>query len=120
MELTAIEAMMKVWIMRIVSGVEFAAALVIAVATIQALVSLVRLAWREGPEAVPGARIRIKLGQWLSLALELEVAADILLTAVAPTWDDIGRLGAIVVIRTVINYFLQRDIDETRNRQEQV
>jgi uncharacterized membrane protein len=38
------------------------------------------------------------------------LAADILRTAVAPTWEDIGKLAAIAAIRTVLNYFLEREL----------
>jgi uncharacterized membrane protein len=117
-ELTAVEAMMKLWTLRIAGGVEFVAALVIAGAAIQAGISVLRLAWCRSQGSMSSVRIRIQLGQWLSLALEFELAADILRTAVAPTWTEIGKLGAIVVIRTVINLFLQRDIAEARRREE--
>lgn len=55
-------------------------------------------------------RIRLHLGKTLSLALELLLAADILLTAVAPTWNAIGQLAAIIGLRTLLNYFLHREI----------
>jgi uncharacterized membrane protein len=54
--------------------------------------------------------IRIRLGRWLSMALEFEIGSDILRTAVAPSWNDIGQLAAIVVLRTAIEWTLQRDI----------
>lgn len=50
--------------------------------------------------------IRLTLGHWLTVAIEFELAADILRIAVAPTWNVIGQLAAIVVLRTVLNYFL--------------
>jgi uncharacterized membrane protein len=46
----------------------------------------------------------------LTIALELLLAADILATAIAPTWDDIGKLAAIAVLRTALNYFLEREL----------
>jgi uncharacterized membrane protein len=46
------------------------------------------------------------------VALEFELAADILNTAVTPTWNEIGKLAAIATLRTALNYFLQRDIDQ--------
>ena len=55
--------------------------------------------------------IRIKFGSTLTLALELLLAADILRTAVAPTWDDIGKLAAIAAIRTVLNFFLEKELE---------
>ncbi len=48
---------------------------------------------------------------WIILALEFALGADIVRTAIAPTWDDIGQLAAIAVIRTVLNYFLERDLE---------
>ncbi|MGI8892608.1 MAG: DUF1622 domain-containing protein [Bacteroidia bacterium] len=56
------------------------------------------------------AWLRIKFGGSLAIALELLLAADILVTAVAPTWEEIGKLAAIVVIRTTLNYFLEKEI----------
>ncbi|MFH0738847.1 MAG: DUF1622 domain-containing protein [Candidatus Omnitrophota bacterium] len=54
--------------------------------------------------------IRIKLGSYLVLALEFFIAADIVKTIITPTWQSLGILGAIVVIRTVLSYFLTRDM----------
>ncbi len=53
-----------------------------------------------------------RFAMWIVLALEFALAADIVRTAIAPTWDDIGRLGAIALIRTALNYFLERDMEE--------
>lgn len=54
--------------------------------------------------------LRVRFGSYLTLALELLLAADILQTAVTPSWEDIGKLAAIATIRTVLNFFLERDI----------
>lgn len=58
----------------------------------------------------PRENIRLKLGRWLALALEFQLAADILKTAVAPNWDDVGKVAAIIVLRTMLNFFLAREI----------
>ena len=50
------------------------------------------------------------------MALEFELAADILRTAVAPTWSEIGQLAAIAALRTALNFFLQREIDGAEQR----
>jgi uncharacterized membrane protein len=55
---------------------------------------------------------RNHLGHSLSLALEFLIGADILRTAISPTWEDIGQLGAIVGIRTVLNFFLTRELKQ--------
>ena len=57
-------------------------------------------------------RIRLVLARYLALALEFQLGADIIATAVAPTWDQIGQLGAVAFIRTALNYFLSREMKE--------
>ncbi len=56
--------------------------------------------------------IRLDLGLSLALALEFLLAADIVATAVTPTWKAIGLLSAIAGIRTFLNYFLQQEVNE--------
>lgn len=59
-------------------------------------------------------RVRLLLARYLALALEFQLGADILSTAISPSWDQIGKLGAIAVIRTALNYFLSREMQEER------
>lgn len=54
--------------------------------------------------------IRVKLGSYLVLALEFFIAGDIIKTIITPTWEGLGILGAIVIIRTILSYFLTKDI----------
>jgi len=54
----------------------------------------------------------IHFAAWLVLGLEFALAADIVRTAISPGWHEIGRLGAIAVIRTFLSYFLGRDLDK--------
>jgi len=56
--------------------------------------------------------IRLDLGLSLALALEFLLAADIVATAVTPTWEAIGALGAIAGVRTFLNYFLRQEVKE--------
>ncbi|MGH7619649.1 MAG: DUF1622 domain-containing protein [Gemmatimonadaceae bacterium] len=53
---------------------------------------------------------RLGLSRYLALALELQLAADVLETAIAPEWAKIGQLAAIAAIRTALNYFLSKEI----------
>src|SRR5918911_1358567 len=78
------------------------AVLVAAARYVMGLVSQVRPFPPEG--------LRLGLGRSLALSLEFLLGADILRTAVEPSWDEIGRLAAITAIRTALNYFLQREI----------
>jgi uncharacterized membrane protein len=104
-------------------GVEGAAALIIGLAALQAVIRalsayLGRTNGRGGEEVRD--QIRLGLGRWLALGLEFELAADILRTAVTPTWNEIGQLAAIVVLRTSLNFFLQKEIDSFARRAEGV
>ena len=65
-------------------------------------------------------RIRLTLARYLALALEFQLGADILSTAVAPSWDQIGKLGAIAVIRTALNFFLTREMEQERENSAKV
>ena len=61
-------------------------------------------------QAFPSEGVRLTLGRSLALALEFLLAADILRTAVDPSWEELGRLAAIAAIRTALNFFLQHEI----------
>ncbi len=54
--------------------------------------------------------IRLKLGSYLVLALEFFIASDIVKTVITPSWEGLGILGVIVVIRTILSYFLTKDL----------
>ena len=59
---------------------------------------------------IEGRQIWLKFATWILLALEFALAADIVRTAVAPTWEDITKLAVIAIVRTMLNYFLAKDI----------
>ena len=52
-----------------------------------------------------------RYGMWLLLGLEFELAADIIGSVLSPTWQEVSKLGAIAVIRTFLNYFLEKDLE---------
>lgn len=56
--------------------------------------------------------VRQTLARYMALALEFQLGADILATSVAPSWDMLGKLGAIAVLRTALNYFLTREMEQ--------
>ena len=47
-----------------------------------------------------------------------ELAADIVGSVISPTWMEIGQLGAIAVIRTFLNYFLEKDLEGAGTEEE--
>ena len=95
---------------------EAAGALVIGVAIVYALWQYVTRALFHPSEERATDDIRLRLGRSLTVGLEFALAADILKTAVAPTWNVIAQLGAIVVLRTVLNYFLERELQHVEAR----
>ena len=58
--------------------------------------------------------VRLDLGRFLTLGLEFQLASDVLRTAIAPTFREIGELAAVVAIRTALNFFLAREIRQER------
>ena len=100
----------KLWIELLAACVEAAAAIVIGLGSLEAMLrALALFARRRSPQELK-TDIRLSLGRWLALGLEFALAADILRTAVAPTWREIGQLAAIAVLRTALNFFLEREI----------
>ncbi len=91
-------------------AVETLGALVIGLGLLVAMWGLARHALHSRGRSFN--RVRLDLARYLTLALELQLAADILGTAVAPSWDGIGKLAAIAIIRTVLNYFLEREVQQ--------
>ena len=97
--------------------IEAVAVIVVTFGAVEAFVTLLALAAR--PSATHGARKDIwrKFAMWLLLGLEFELAADIISSVISPSWADIGQLAAIAVIRTFLNYFLERDIESADRAQ---
>lgn len=100
----------KLWIERLAAGVELAAAVIIGLAAVEAVCNALPLFMRRGMSQERKIQVRLSLGRWLALGLEFALAADILRTAVAPSWREIGQLAAIAVLRTGLNYGLEREI----------
>jgi uncharacterized membrane protein len=92
--------------------IEAGAVLVVAFGAVQALTGVVVAILRKSADEMQGRQIWIRFATWILLALEFALAADLVRTAVAPTWDDIAKLAVIATIRTMLNYFLAKDIAE--------
>jgi len=106
-----LESGLKVIVSYFAVGAEIAAALVIGGAVVRAITSYLRQVLSRSRQHYDSTElIRLKLGRVLTLGLEFTVASDILRTAVAPTRQDILNLGAIVLLRTLLNYFLEQEI----------
>ncbi|GEM_PF-401594 len=102
----------------VVPVVEAAGALVVLAGIAIALFRMVRVPFAATPPRLVAIQIRLGLGLSLALGLEFLLAADILRTAVSPTFTEIGQLAAIVAIRTALNFFLGRELVEGRRQME--
>lgn len=127
-ERSQIEAVSKspleVWLKLIVgylaAGTEIAAAVVIGSTVIQSIFTYIQQLFSRSRQSFNATEsIRLKLGRVLVLGLEFTVASDILRTAVAPTRQDILNLGAIVLLRTLLNFFLENEIRQAEENRLQ-
>ena len=112
------EEIVKMITLYLARFVEVGAAFIIGFSSLKALFHYVRDLLILRNTLLPRIEIRQNLGRSLALALEFLLGADILQTAVAPTWDDIGKLAAIAVLRTGLNYFLAVELKETKPEPE--
>lgn len=101
------EEIVKVVTLSLGTVIEGVAALFVAHGIIKAVILYIRNWFTNKSDDLS---IRLSLGKMLALSLEFLLAADILRTAVAPTWEAIGKLAAIAALRTLLNYFLEREL----------
>jgi uncharacterized membrane protein len=99
----------------LVPVVEACGAAVIVVGALWAFVRFVVVGLRDS-DAGAFVPVRLTLGRFLALGLEFQLASDVLRTAVAPSFRELGQLAAVAAIRTALNYFLAREIDEERRQ----
>jgi len=113
---------MREWLILIteptIVAIDFVAFLIIVAGTLETLVRgvLMLFGGREGRER---REVWLRYARWLVAGLTFQLAADIVETSTSTDWEAIARLGAIAVIRTFLNYFLERDLEELRARQKE-
>jgi uncharacterized membrane protein len=95
----------------VITALDGIALLVIAIGTIEVSVNVVRAAIKPLGKQEE-RKVWLRYARWLVAALTFQLAADIVETSVTTSWQTIGRLGAIAVIRTFLNYFLERDVEQ--------
>ncbi|GAA3141001.1 hypothetical protein GCM10010466_35060 [Planomonospora alba] len=104
------EAFLREAVDLLVRLVEAAGAVVIFAGAAAAFVRFLRIAVRRRGDD-DFVAVRLFLGRFLALGLEFQLAGDVLRTAVAPSFTQIGQLAAIAAIRTALNFFLSREIE---------
>ena len=97
--------------------VELIAILIIAFGSLQAVVASIRLVLSRNATGMQMRAVWLQFAHWLVAALTFQLAADVVSTSLAPTWNEVGRLAAIATIRTFLSYFLDREVETTRRLQ---
>ena len=92
-------------------AIEFVAVVVIAYGAADATVRLVGRLFRRTTVTGQRKEVWLRFAVWLVLGLEFELAADVVRTVIAPSWTELAQLGAIAVVRTFLNYFLEKDLE---------
>jgi len=87
------------------------ALLVILVGTIEVFFTVARASFKPLGDQV-ARQAWLRYARWLVAGLTLQLGADIIETSISTSWQTIGRVGAIAVIRTFLNYFLERDVEQ--------
>jgi len=114
---------LKAWLVALTEPVvviiDAMALALITLATAVVFVNALHLALRGHPTNVERRELWLSYGRWLVAGLTMQLAADIVESSIYTSWDAIGQLAAIAVIRTFLNYFLERDIADVRERQHE-
>ncbi|MUL39193.1 DUF1622 domain-containing protein [Gloeocapsopsis dulcis] len=105
-----VETVVRILDQQVVSVIQLLALFVISIGIIKALLIFVQQALFQSHSSTAFQKSRLEMGYAFSLGLSFLVGASILKTIVAPSWDDIGKLGATILIRTVLNYLLLQAI----------
>jgi uncharacterized membrane protein len=92
------------------------ALIIIFVGTVEAFISGMRVMF-SSPNGHERRDVWLRQARWLIAGLTFQLAADIIETAITPSWEDITRIAAIAAIRTALNYFLERDLADVREWQ---
>jgi uncharacterized membrane protein len=113
---------MKEWLIfateQIVIVIDALALVIIVIGTVEAFFTGIR-AMFSSPTGHERRDIWLRFARWLIAGLTFQLAADIIETSITTSWQAVARLGAIALIRTFLNYFLERDLSEVRARQHE-
>jgi uncharacterized membrane protein len=97
--------------------IEVIAIAMITAGAIEALVGIARVSMTRGATNQDRRTVWLMFARWLVAGLTFQMAADVVNTSFEPTWDELGRLGAIAAIRTFLSFFLDREVADTRHLQ---
>lgn len=100
----------------VVLAIDTMALVIIAFGTVQAFIAALAAAFTAA-DSHERRDIWLRYARWLVAGLTFQLAADIVESSITTDWEAVARLAAIALIRTFLNYFLERDVDEMRKRE---
>ncbi len=113
---------MKEWLIFVTENaivlIDIFALIIVLIGTIEAFFGGLRTMLLS-PTGHERRDIWLRYARWLVAGLTFQLAADIIETSITTEWEAVGRIAVIAVIRTFLNYFLDRDLDEVRKRQRE-
>jgi uncharacterized membrane protein len=113
---------MKEWLVLVTENavvlIDWMALVIVLIGTVEAFVRGLG-ALLSSPSGHERRDVWLRYARWLVAGLTFQLAADIIETSITTDWEAVGRIAAIAVIRTFLNYFLDRDLAEVRERQNE-
>ena len=97
--------------------IEAIAIAIIAFGALEAVIGIARVGARTDTTNDDRRAVWLTFARWLVAGLTFQLAADLVNTSFAPTWDELGHLAAIAAIRTFLSFFLDKEVEDTRARQ---
>ena len=81
----------------------------------QAVVAVIRVVASGGDkDGMKRRHVWLVYARWLVAGLTFQLAADIVGTSLATSWEEVARLAVIAVVRTLLSYFLDKEVENTR------
>jgi uncharacterized membrane protein len=114
---------MKEWLIAVteyaIIAIDAMALVIVLFGTVEAFISGLRLMLAGTMTNAMRREVWLRYARVLVAGLTFQLGADIIETSITIGWESVARLGAIAVIRTFLNFFLERDLTEIRERQHE-
>jgi uncharacterized membrane protein len=105
------ESLLQVFANWVTLALQAIAIVIVVLGSARAVFGIMRGAFVSHPGATDQRAEWLDYARWLVAALTFQLAADIVATSFAPTWDELGRLVVVAVVRTFLSYFLDREME---------
>ena len=106
------ESLLHVSAAYVALALQAVAIVIVAFGSARAVVNIARGALASHPGAAGQRTEWLDYARWLVAALTFQLGADIVATSFAPTWDELGRLAVVALVRTFLSYFLDREMEQ--------